>query len=96
MSFGGGADVLVIEPNAVVAGTLSGFTKLDTIDLAKTSATSAWFSGTTANGTLTVMNGTATVGDTFGWSGTFTANGFTVSPDGTAASISRSSNRSAT
>lgn len=81
VAFGGGADVLVLEPGSVLAGTLTGFSEFDTIDLAKVQATGAVFSGTTVVGTLPVMNGTAVV-DTLFLAGEHPKTGFTASPDG--------------
>ncbi len=81
VAFGSGADVLVLGTASVLTGALAGFGVHDTIDLAKTSATGAVFSGTTSGGTLSVMNGTATV-ESLLLAGRFTANGFVVSPDG--------------
>ena len=81
--FGSGVDLVVLEPGAVLAGTLAGFGALDTLDLAQAPADSAVFAGDTASGTLTVMTGTAVV-DTLLFAGQFADKGFVLSPDGQA------------
>ena len=77
VSFGGGADVLVLGSASVLSGRLAGFGVLDTIDLAGVQADRAVFTGTTLNGTLTVYNGLSTV-RTLGMIGRFAPSGFAV------------------
>ncbi len=74
-------DVLMIEPGSVLSGALAGFRRGDTIDLVGQKATGLVYSGTNTAGTLTALDGTATVASV-ALSGFFVQSQFAFSSDG--------------
>jgi hypothetical protein len=76
VSFGGGADTLVIEPKSVLNGTVANFAPGDTIDFAHESGSSTTFS----NGVLSLVSGGAAIA-TVDLSGAFGAADFSVKSD---------------
>ena len=81
LSFDAGAGLLKLETGWRLSGALANFGALDTIDLAGQATTSLVYSGTTAGGTLTVLDGAATVA-AIGFAGDFTHSRFGNSSDG--------------
>ena len=81
LDYTGNTGLATLDAPSQFAATIADFRVGDTVDLADTAATSLSYSGTASGGTLTVLNGTATVA-TLAFSGPYSAGQFQLSSDG--------------